>query len=145
MFKIAILCLGLLASAAKADPLSPDVINPPQPMAAKSAPVLGEAENATDTTSTTSPMGSSPLSIPASSISINPKSAKSDQNRLALESNFDPNSISHVGAQGIAQFMPGTAPWRRLADLFEPLQALYESARWLRELREQFGTRRRRL
>jgi hypothetical protein len=29
-------------------------------------------------------MGSSPLSIPASSISINPKSAKSDQNCLAL-------------------------------------------------------------
>src|SRR5258706_6852627 len=35
--------------------------------------------------------------------------------------------------------MPGTARWRGLADPFEPLQSLYESARWLGELREQFG------
>jgi soluble lytic murein transglycosylase-like protein len=48
---------------------------------------------------------------------------------IRQESNFNPNSISHVGAQGIAQFMPGTVPWRGLADPFEPLQALYESAR----------------
>ncbi|VIO81395.1 Soluble lytic murein transglycosylase [Bradyrhizobium ivorense] len=55
------------------------------------------------------------------------------------ESNFDPNSVSSAGAQGIAQFMPGTARWRGLADPFEPLPAIQESARWLRELREQFG------
>jgi soluble lytic murein transglycosylase-like protein len=55
------------------------------------------------------------------------------------ESNFDPNSVSRAGAQGIAQFMPGTARWRGLDDPFEPLPALKESARWLRELREQFG------
>lgn len=55
------------------------------------------------------------------------------------ESNFDPNSVSPAGAQGIAQFMPGTARWRGLADPFEPLPALQESARWLRELRAQFG------
>src|SRR5258708_1017808 len=35
--------------------------------------------------------------------------------------------------------MRGTARWRALEAPFEPLQALYESARWLRELREQFG------
>jgi hypothetical protein len=58
---------------------------------------------------------------------------------IRQESNFNPNSVSHAGAQGIAQFMPGTARWRGLADPFEPIQALYESARWLRELREQFG------
>lgn len=55
------------------------------------------------------------------------------------ESNFDPGSVSRAGAQGIAQFMPGTARWRGLADQFEPLPALQESARWLRELRAQFG------
>ncbi|MGN1287273.1 MAG: lytic transglycosylase domain-containing protein [Bradyrhizobium sp.] len=55
------------------------------------------------------------------------------------ESNFDPGSVSRAGAQGIAQFMPGTARWRGLADPFEPLPALQESARWLRELRAQFG------
>jgi hypothetical protein len=55
------------------------------------------------------------------------------------ESRFDARSVSRAGAQGIAQFMPGTARWRGLADPFEPIQALRESARWLGELREQFG------
>ena len=42
-------------------------------------------------------------------------------------------------AQGIAQFMPGTASERRLLDPFDPVQALPKSAEFLRELREQFG------
>jgi hypothetical protein len=58
---------------------------------------------------------------------------------IRQESNFDPKAISRAGAQGIAQFMPGTARWRGLADPFEPAEALRESARWLRELRDQFG------
>jgi hypothetical protein len=58
---------------------------------------------------------------------------------IRQESNFDPNSISRAGAMGIAQFMPGTAHWRGLADPFEPAQALDESARWLGELRDEFG------
>lgn len=58
---------------------------------------------------------------------------------IRQESNFDPKAISRAGAQGIAQFMPGTARWRGLADPFEPVEALRESARWLRELRDQFG------
>jgi hypothetical protein len=58
---------------------------------------------------------------------------------IRQESNFDPKSVSRAGAQGIAQFMPGTARWRGLSDPFEPTEALYESARWLGELRNQFG------
>jgi hypothetical protein len=58
---------------------------------------------------------------------------------IRQESNFDPNSVSRAGAQGIAQFMPGTARWRALSNPFEPTEALYESARWLSELRNQFG------
>src|ERR1700676_1763691 len=42
-------------------------------------------------------------------------------------------------AQGIAQFMPGTASERRLLDPFDPVQALPKSAEFLRELRTQFG------
>jgi hypothetical protein len=48
---------------------------------------------------------------------------------IRQESNFDPKSVSRAGAQGIAQFMPGTARWRGLSDPFEPTEALYESAR----------------
>ena len=42
-------------------------------------------------------------------------------------------------AQGIAQFMPGTANERRLLDPFDPVQALPKSAEFLSELRNQFG------
>ncbi len=55
------------------------------------------------------------------------------------ESRFDPFAVSPAGAQGIAQFMPRTAGWRGLADPFNPTDALHESARYLRDLRKQFG------
>jgi soluble lytic murein transglycosylase-like protein len=42
-------------------------------------------------------------------------------------------------AQGIAQFMPGTANERGLLDPFNPVQALPKSAEFLAELRNQFG------
>jgi hypothetical protein len=54
------------------------------------------------------------------------------------ESRFDPKAVSPKGAQGIAQFMPQTAAMRGLANAFEPLQALHESASYLRELRTTF-------
>ncbi|HEX6000778.1 MAG TPA: lytic transglycosylase domain-containing protein [Hyphomicrobiaceae bacterium] len=54
------------------------------------------------------------------------------------ESRFNPNAVSPKGAQGIAQFMPGTASGRGLADPFDPLTALRESAAYLRELRTTF-------
>jgi len=50
-----------------------------------------------------------------------------------------PVTRSGQRAQGIAQFMPGTASERRLLDPFDPVQALPKSAEFLSELREQFG------
>lgn len=55
------------------------------------------------------------------------------------ESLFDAGAVSHAGAQGIAQFMPGTARERGLADPFNPAEALQASARLLVDLRAQFG------
>ena len=55
------------------------------------------------------------------------------------ESRFDPHAVSPAGAQGIAQFMPGTAALRGLTNAFEPMQALRESAAYLRELRTTFN------
>src|SRR5436190_131218 len=49
-----------------------------------------------------------------------------------------PAAVSPAGAQGIAQFMPQTAAMRGLVNAFEPLQALRESASYLRELRITF-------
>ena len=55
------------------------------------------------------------------------------------ESRFDARPISPKGAEGIAQFMPRTASWHGLADLFDPIEALRHSAAYLRELVDQFG------
>ncbi|MBV8836585.1 MAG: lytic transglycosylase domain-containing protein [Alphaproteobacteria bacterium] len=55
------------------------------------------------------------------------------------ESSFRPAVTSGAGAQGVAQFMPGTAAERRLADPFDPEQAIPKSAELLAELRDRFG------
>ena len=60
------------------------------------------------------------------------------------ESRFQPDVVgprtrSGQRAQGIAQFMPGTAAERRLLDPFDPVEALPKSAEFLAELRSQFG------
>lgn len=54
------------------------------------------------------------------------------------ESRFNPNAVSPVGAQGIAQFMPYTARAWGLDDPFEPEQALPASASLLRWLADRF-------
>lgn len=55
------------------------------------------------------------------------------------ESSFRPHVVSPAGAQGIAQFMPGTAAERGLLDPFDPEQAIPASAKLLRDLRARFG------
>lgn len=55
------------------------------------------------------------------------------------ESSFRPNVTSRAGAQGIAQFMPGTARERGLVDPFDPEQAIPAAARFISDLRKQFG------
>ncbi len=55
------------------------------------------------------------------------------------ESRFDPNAVSPAGAEGIAQFMPGTAQMRGLADSFDAEQAIPASAAYLAELAAGLG------
>ena len=55
------------------------------------------------------------------------------------ESSFRPGVSSRAGAQGVAQFMPGTAAERGLADPFDPEQAIPKSAELLDDLRGRFG------
>jgi hypothetical protein len=60
------------------------------------------------------------------------------------ESRFQADAIGPVTrsgnrAQGIAQFMPGTAAERGLLDPLDPVQALPKAAEFLRELRDRFG------
>jgi hypothetical protein len=55
------------------------------------------------------------------------------------ESSFRPHVVSPAGAQGVAQFMPGTAKERGLADPFDPEQAIPKAAEFIAHLVEQFG------
>jgi len=55
------------------------------------------------------------------------------------ESRFDDFAISRAGAQGIAQFMPGTATEVKLANPFDAVTAIHKSAQLLRDLRKRFG------
>jgi hypothetical protein len=55
------------------------------------------------------------------------------------ESRFDANAVSPAGAEGIAQYMPGTAKLRGLADSFDIGLAIPASAAYLADLKQAFG------
>jgi hypothetical protein len=59
--------------------------------------------------------------------------------QIYAESGFNPFVTSPAGAQGIAQFMPGTARGMGLADPFDPDQAIDAQAHLMRDLLRQFG------
>ncbi|MGD0562708.1 MAG: lytic transglycosylase domain-containing protein [Roseiarcus sp.] len=59
---------------------------------------------------------------------------------LWRESMYFPLAQSRVGAQGIAQFMPGTANERGLADPYDPKIAIPAAAAYLHALKRQFGS-----
>src|SRR5262249_9406967 len=58
-----------------------------------------------------------------------------------LETRFQPQEVSAKGAQGMMQFMPGTAKCYGLDDPFDPAQAIDAAARYLRDLQAIFGPR----
>jgi len=59
--------------------------------------------------------------------------------QLLAESNFDPYAGSPAGAQGIAQFMPGTAASYGLRDPYDPVEAIDAQAHLMSDLLRQFG------
>lgn len=59
--------------------------------------------------------------------------------QLMAESNFNPAAVSSAGAQGIAQFMPGTAAAYGLHDPFDPIASIEAQATLMGELMSQFG------
>ena len=57
---------------------------------------------------------------------------------LIQESGGDPRAVSRAGAQGLMQFMPGTARGMGI-DPFNPAQAIDGGARYLKQLADQSG------
>ena len=58
--------------------------------------------------------------------------------QLYAESNFNPFAVSGAGAQGIAQFMPGTAAALGLRDPFDAERAIDAQAHLMRDLLRRF-------
>jgi hypothetical protein len=61
--------------------------------------------------------------------------------QLMAESGFDPDAVSPAGAQGIAQFMPGTAASYGLRNPFDPAAAIDAQGHLMSDLLKQFGGR----
>ena len=60
--------------------------------------------------------------------------------QIYAESNFNPFAQSGAGAQGIAQFMPGTAAAIGLSDPFDAERAIDAQAHLMRDLLGRFGS-----
>ena len=60
--------------------------------------------------------------------------------QLQQESGFDPRSVSSAGAQGIAQFMPGTGRSYGLSDPFDALAAINAQAHLMHDLLRRFAS-----
>lgn len=56
------------------------------------------------------------------------------------ESNFNPNDVSHAGASGIMQLMPGTAKSLGVKNVFDPYENIMGGAKLLRDNIRSFGS-----
>ena len=58
---------------------------------------------------------------------------------IKQESNFNNQVVSHAGAEGLMQLMPGTARFLGVKDSFDPVQNITGGAKYLRQMLNQFG------
>jgi soluble lytic murein transglycosylase-like protein len=58
---------------------------------------------------------------------------------IRAESGFNPNAVSHSGAQGLMQLMPSTAAGFGVTDPFDPAQNIDAGAHYLRGQLDRFG------
>jgi len=57
---------------------------------------------------------------------------------IRVESDYDPNAVSHAGARGLMQIMPGTARDLGVTDSFDPRENILGGVRYLKKLLTRF-------
>ncbi len=57
---------------------------------------------------------------------------------IRVESNFQPNAVSHAGAMGLMQLMPRTAASLNVTDAFDPRQNIFGGTKFLRILIDRY-------
>lgn len=85
------------------------------------------------------------LKVPANLNSIFEEASQKYQVPSALlkavakaESDFNPNAVSHAGAQGVMQLMPGTAKYLGVNNSFNPRENIMGGAKYLNEMLRKY-------
>jgi soluble lytic murein transglycosylase-like protein len=166
LLALAVLSLGLLTAPALRFAAAQDAV--PQSPSPAPAPPPGTPEAVPDAPKSTAPVPGGADAKPAANIKPDAAAAARPSTSEAIcllvesaaqahglpfeffarliwqESRFQPNAVGPMTrrgqrAEGIAQFMPGTANERGLFDPFDPVSALPKSAEFLEELHATFG------
>ena len=58
---------------------------------------------------------------------------------IRVESSFNKDAVSHCGAMGLMQLMPGTAKDLKVTDAFDPVQNIFGGAKYIRAQLDRFG------
>jgi hypothetical protein len=133
------LALWSMPAGAQQAAVPPTDRDRPAPAAAQNAPAPTVTPAATGTPPSTSPTSDDICRAIEQDAAENALPVEFFARVIWQESRFNAQAVSRKGALGIAQFMPATADWRGLADPFDPIEALKNSASYLHDLKQKFG------